>query len=222
MEYKEHDFVKVEFDIYANGKLESTTDEKKSKENNVGLEKDKFLILGENKILKALDEDILKNYKKENENKILELKPENAFGIRKKELVQTMNINAFKQHDLRPVVGGVYNFDGNLAIVKSVSGGRVLVDFNNPLAGKDIKIDYKITQVVKDDNEKLEIYFKEILKFPQTTYEIKDKKVYVNSALIQYKTILEKDLHKHISKEIEVLPLAKESKKEETKKTKKE
>lgn len=216
MEFKEHDFVKIEFDIYANGKLESTTNQEKSKENNVGLEKDKFLILGENKILKALDQDILNNYKKENETKTLELTPKQAFGERNKEKVQTLNINAFKKHNIKPVVGGVYNFDGNLAVVKSVSGGRILVDFNNPLAGKDIKIDYKITQNINEENKKLETYFKEILKFPETSYNIKDKKVYVNSALIEYKTILEKDLHKHISKDIQILA----QKEKEEKKTK--
>ncbi|MEK6881831.1 MAG: hypothetical protein AABY22_19590, partial [Nanoarchaeota archaeon] len=50
--------------------------------------------------------------------------------------------------------GMMLNIDGAIAKIISVSSGRTLVDFNNPLAGKTIEYEIKIIRKVEDPDEK--------------------------------------------------------------------
>lgn len=171
VEFKESDFVKVDFDLYANGKLVQTTSEKKGKE--AGLQSEKFetatLILGKSFVLKALDEDILKG----NTSGTLELTAEQAYGKRDKTLLKTVQRKVFDEQKLRAVVGMVYDFNGMYGTVKSVSANRVLVDFNNPLSGKEIKVEYKDVKLVEDLKEKIEFSLENVLRLPKTYFDIK-------------------------------------------------
>jgi len=77
---------------------------------------------------------------------------------------------------LNPIPGIMFNFDGRIGKVLTVSGGRVMVDFNNPIAGKEVVYKIKVLRKVEDLNEKIkalnEFFFRRDLKF-----EIKDKKL---------------------------------------------
>ncbi len=112
MVYKENDFIKVEYDMFANGILVQTTNEKKGKLANLKITNYKpfRMILGKNFLLKALDDDILTN-NTSNKEKILELTAQNAFGIRKKELVRVIPKSAFDEQKLRAIVGMTYDFN---------------------------------------------------------------------------------------------------------------
>jgi FKBP-type peptidyl-prolyl cis-trans isomerase SlyD len=176
MAYKEQDFVKVNFDIYANGKLVQTTNEKKGKEANLEI-KDygpQTIILGKAFILKALDDAILKKDKDS-----IELTADKAYGKRKKELIKTFSKSSFDEQKIRAVVGMTYDFNGMYGQVKSVIGGRVMVDFNNPLSGKEIKIDYEVENKVEDIVNKLKLVLGSVLRIPSNVYElsVKDKEV---------------------------------------------
>ncbi len=82
----------------------------------------------------------------EGEEKEIEIPPEKAFGGRRKELVKIMSLAEFRKFNVAPEPGLVIHVDTergrNYGTVKSVSGGRVMVDFNHPYAGK--KVSYKI------------------------------------------------------------------------------
>lgn len=176
MEIKDNDFVSVIFDIYANEKLVQTTDEKKGKD--AGLQINEYgpqtIIIGKGFILKALDEAI-----KKKDNDTIELVAEEAYGKRQKEMIKTFPKSAFDEQKIRPVAGITYDFNGMYGTVKSVIGGRVMVDFNNPLAGKDIKIEYKVESKIEDIKDKLDLVLDKILKVPKDMYkiEVKDKNV---------------------------------------------
>jgi FKBP-type peptidyl-prolyl cis-trans isomerase SlyD len=134
--------------------------------------------LGQGMFLKSLD-DFLIGKPEDQKEYNLSLAPEKAFGKRKSELIQRMPSRIFKEHKMRPVVGMTFDFDGRAAKVLTVSGGRVVVDFNHNLAGKDIE--YKIKFVRKLDNvkEKIEslndFFFRKPLDF-----EVKEKKLIFN------------------------------------------
>ena len=169
VEYKESDFVKIEFDIYANNKLVQTTNEKLGKEANLQI-KDyhpQTIVLGKSFILKALDDAIIKE-----DNGELELKPDEAYGNRKKDYIKTFPKSAFDEHKLKPVVGITYDFNGMYGTVKSVTGGRIMVDFNNPLAGKNIKLNYKVLSRVDDMAEKISVIMETVLRIPRNLFEI--------------------------------------------------
>lgn len=131
--------------------------------------------LGEGMFMKGIDDFLIG---KEIGKYTIELSPEKAFGPRVKEFVQMVPIKLFQSQNVRPVPGAVFNFDGRIAKILSVSGGRVMVDFNNPLAGKEVIYEINILKKVDDLNEKakslIDFLFRRELKF-----SIQDKKVII-------------------------------------------
>jgi FKBP-type peptidyl-prolyl cis-trans isomerase 2 len=131
--------------------------------------------LGEGMFMKGIDDFLIG---KEIGKYTIELSPEKAFGPRVKEFVQMVPIKLFHSQNIRPVPGAVFNFDGRIAKVLSVSSGRVMVDFNNPLAGKDVIYEVNVLKKVDDLNEKvkslIDFLFRRELKF-----SIQDKKVII-------------------------------------------
>jgi len=91
--------------------------------------------------------------------KEIELQPSEAFGFRKAELIKTYPISQFKKSNIVPRVGDVLEFDDGVSkrrgIVRSVGSGRVMIDFNHPLAGKKVIYWVKVEKEL-DDKEKAE------------------------------------------------------------------
>ena len=199
VQLKNSDFVKVDFDIYANGKLVQTTSEEKGKK--AGLQIKHYgaetLILGKAFVLKALDEAILKKDKDS-----LELTADKAYGKRQKELIKTFTKSAFDEQNMRAVPGMTYDFNGMYGTVRSVVGGRVMVDFNNPLAGKDIKLDYNVVSKVDKIEEQVKVVFEAILRIPNNLYAVSAKEknltIKVPAQLIAMKDQLTKSLEELI------------------------
>jgi len=108
--------------------------------------------LGEGMFLKAVDEFLIG---KELGNYNIELSPEKAFGARLPQLVQKVPMKLFSSQKLNPYPGDVFNFDGRVARVLSVSGGRVMVDFNNPLSGKNVSYEIHALRKIEDLDEKI-------------------------------------------------------------------
>ena len=91
-------------------------------------------------------------------------------------MIKTIPIKVFLEKQILPKAGMVLNIDDYLVRVISVSGGRVLADFNNPLAGKDIRYKFKILKIVEDEKEKCEAVIENLFKFI-LPFEIKGKEV---------------------------------------------
>ena len=106
----------------------------------------------------------------------VELSPEKAFGKRNSSLIQLIPMKVFQGQNTQPVPGAMFNFDGRPARILTVSGGRVMADFNNPLAGKEVVYNVNAKRKVEDLNEKIkaliDFFFRKELEF-----EIKDKKI---------------------------------------------
>ena len=50
--------------------------------------------------------------------------------------MQLVPMSEFKKQGIKPQVGMAITSEGNTGIIRSVSGGRVRLDFNHELAGK--------------------------------------------------------------------------------------
>ncbi len=85
----------------------------------------------------------------------IELQPENAFGKRDLKLIQVASSNMFKNQKVQPYPGAVFNFDNRLGKVLSVSGGRVRIDFNHPLAGKEVIYEVDVKRKIETLEEKV-------------------------------------------------------------------
>ncbi len=114
-----------------------------------------------------IDKEIGKRYE-------IDLSPENAFGIRQQKLVQVMPTNIFSKQKQMPTAGMIFNFDGRLGKILSVSGGRVIVDFNHPLAGKNVKYNINVIRKIEDINEKVKSFIEFLFRKP-LKFEVKDK-----------------------------------------------
>jgi peptidylprolyl isomerase len=113
---------------------------------------------GENMVIEGFDESLIgKELGTEYKVKI---SPEKAFGPRKKELVRLLPIKLFLEKKVYPRAGDVYALDSSLVKITSVSGGRVLADFNNPLAGKELEYTFKAVSKITDDKRKVEAIIK--------------------------------------------------------------
>ncbi len=175
MTIQKNDFIEIEFTGKSNGEIFDTTDKAVARQ--IGLEADvKPLVIcvGNGMILIGIDKVLIgKEIGKEHS---VHLTPEEGFGKRDSSLVRTIPMKVFKQQNIYPQRGMAFNIDGHLVRVLSSNGGRVMVDFNNPLAGKELDYTFKVIRKVSEDSEKVnalqEYFFKRKFDF-----EIKDKKV---------------------------------------------
>ena len=131
------------------------------------------ICVGEKHVLPGLDEkmeglDIGKH--------TINLEDVHAFGKKDAKLVTLLPMSLFKKQEIKPFAGLELNIDGRLGIVRSVSGGRVLVDFNHPLASKDIIYDLDIKKIITDNKEKMQALLK-LVRLPNSGFEIKDSVV---------------------------------------------
>jgi FKBP-type peptidyl-prolyl cis-trans isomerase SlyD len=170
-----NDFIEIEFTGKANNEIFDTT--KKEEAKIMGLEADvKPLIvsIGNQMLLKGFD-DYLEG-KEINKKYAIHLKPEDAFGKRNPGLIKTIPIKVFHEKQTNPVPGMTFQLDDHIVKILSVSGGRVIADFNNSLAGKEIDYEFTIKRLIDDNFEKVnslqDFFFKTRLEF-----EIKGKKI---------------------------------------------
>ncbi|MCH7850969.1 MAG: hypothetical protein IH845_04985, partial [Nanoarchaeota archaeon] len=116
---------------------------------------------------RGLDEDL--DGKEEGKDYKVDIKPVDAFGARNKDLIRMVPTKLFHAQKINPERGMQLTLDNRLVKILSSSGGRTLVDFNNPLAGKNITYSYKILKKVTDDKIKVEavqdFLFKKIFDF---------------------------------------------------------
>ncbi|MCK5581702.1 MAG: peptidylprolyl isomerase [Candidatus Omnitrophica bacterium] len=157
--------------------------------------------IGHDMFLKGIDEFLIG--KEAGKDYTINLEAADAFGPRDSKKVKLMPIKMFHEQKVNPVPGSMFNFDGQIAKVLSVNGGRVMVDFNNPLAGKDVTYEVKIVRKLDDMIEKTAA-FNEFLFRKKMNFEIKDKKIIlkVEEMLLQfapmfaskYKEVLDLDL----------------------------
>lgn len=214
MTLKEGDMIEIAMTITSDGKVFDTTDEKKAKEAGLQGVGNKKVVFGRNMLLAKVEEKLKESKEKEVIN--LELGVEDAFGPRKKEMLHTYPEKVFKEQNLRVVVGQVYNFDGNYGKVKSASRGRVMVDFNHPLAGKEVQIECSLVKVITDIKEKVETTLNVLIGLSEQMYEVvvEDKKITlkVPEQLVAMNQMLEGAIKESLGDEIKDYELAYEKK----------
>lgn len=199
-----HDFIEIEYigKIKEDNVVFDTTYEKVAKENN--LENTSYepviVCIGEEQLLKGLDKNL--EGKETGKEYDIEIKPEDAFGKRNAKLIQLISTNKFKQQKIQPMPGMQLNIDGVVGTIKTVSGGRILVDFNHPLAGKELLYKIKINKKVTDDKEKLKGYLKLSLGTKDLDIELSN-----NNAKVSLKKEIPKEAQENLSKKItELIP----------------
>jgi len=112
-----------------------------------------IIVLGKKHLIKGLDVEL--DGKEVGKSYSFSVSPELGFGKKDPKLITLVNTKKFHENKINPVVGLALNVDGVMGVVKSVTGSRTLIDFNHPLASKDLFYDVKILRKVTDDVEKV-------------------------------------------------------------------
>jgi peptidylprolyl isomerase len=152
------DFIKIEMTgrVEETGEIFETTDQELAEEEGIYNENRNYgprlVIVGEGFVLRGLDSRLPETpFEEEIE---VEIPPEEAFGERDPNNVETIPYRILRSKGINPVVGAELEIDGRPAIIRSVGAGRVQVDYNHPLAGRTIIYDVKVTDHMTEDEEK--------------------------------------------------------------------
>jgi len=116
------------------------------------------VIVGVNFTLKGVDKALLEM--NVGDKKTVEILPELGFGNREEKLIRLVPLSEFKKHKTDPFPGMVFDADNLRGRVLSVSGGRVKVDFNHPLAGKTLIYDLEIKSKIESVEDKIKALIK--------------------------------------------------------------
>ena len=169
----EGDFAKIDYvGRVKGGKVFDATSEETAKKEGVYNERGKYgsvlVPVGKGVVLKGLDEELLKANK--GDEKKVSFGPDKAFGRRNPELVKLVPMKPFKEQGIQPVPGMPIQLDGMQARVQSVSGGRVRVDFNHPLADKELVYDYEVVAEYSKPEEKFAALASDLLPDCKASY----------------------------------------------------
>jgi len=154
---KKHDFIELEFigkNINDDEVFDTNIKEEAVKLNpNIKEVKPLVICIGADMVVKGFDEELVdketgKKYK-------IKISPEKAFGKRDAKLIKLVPKRFFIEQKINPMPGMTLSLDNSIVKVISSSGGRVMIDFNNLLAGKDVEYEFTIKKVINDNKEKV-------------------------------------------------------------------
>jgi len=144
--------------VASTGQIFDTTDESVAKSAGIfepsAIYGPKLAIFGARMIMPGLEEAIERAPLGKSEDFLIA--PEAAFGKREQSLVRMMPEKEFSRRGIKPQAGMTITLDDMMATIKSVTSGRVVVDFNHPLAGENVVYALKIQEVIADPKKKLE------------------------------------------------------------------
>jgi peptidylprolyl isomerase len=113
----------------------------------------KLIVVGQGWMIKGIDEALLDA--DEGQEKDLEIAPAKAFGERDGSKVRIVPAKELTKQGVTPRPGARIEVGGQLATIRSVGSGRVIVDYNHPLAGKTLVTKLYIRKVVSDPVERM-------------------------------------------------------------------
>jgi len=104
--------------------------------------------VGENQVIKGFDEAVIGMNK--GDKKTINLQPKDAYGLPNEQLIQQVPSEQLPPEAKEGSVLGMKLPEGQTIPVKivKISDGKATVDFNHPLAGKTLKFDIEIIDVV--------------------------------------------------------------------------
>ena len=124
------------------------------------------IVVGGNHLLPAIEEAI--KGLEAGETKHIEVDSDNAFGPRNPQLIQLVPMKEFKRQGMNPFPGMRIQSEGSTGKILTVNGGRVKVDFNHELAGRDLVYEVEVCEIIEDGI--VNIQLDEMAKFDQQSY----------------------------------------------------
>ena len=159
MTFQKGDFILINYTgkIKETNEVFDTTYEEVSKKERLHKEGEvyepKLVVIGEGWVLKALD-DALVDMETEKTSTV-EISPDNAFGQRDPEKIKRVPLRQLLAREINPIIGARIEYQGKMAVVRAIGAGRVLLDFNPPLAGRTLIYEVIIQKKLDNNEEKI-------------------------------------------------------------------
>ena len=109
------------------------------------------VLVGHGYVIDGLDEEL--QDMEVGDEKEVEITSEKAYGDRDSEKIQTYPEKEFKKQGIQVRPGEELMIGNQRGKVLSNSSGRVRIDFNHPLSGKDLDYWVKVVEKVEDEEE---------------------------------------------------------------------
>ncbi|MCD6576256.1 MAG: peptidylprolyl isomerase [Nanoarchaeota archaeon] len=206
MTIKEGDFVNVDYTGKVDGKVFDTTSEEIAKKEGIYSKNTKYgsitIVVGAGHLIKGIDEALVG--KNVGDEFTIIVTPEKAFGKKNPKLLKIIPQKIFKEQKVDAYPGMTVSVDNLLGTVVSVSAGRVIVDFNHPLAGKELEYKIKINKLVEDKKEQVAAIVELYGNVSDCEIELKENEVSIkcNKELPENaKTAIQNDIKKYIKLE---------------------
>jgi peptidylprolyl isomerase len=159
MALQKGDFIIVNYiaKVKETGEVFDTTIEEIAKKEHLYMEGEiyepKLVVIGEGWVLKALDESL--TTLDVGKPSSIEIPPDKAFGARDSEKVKRVPLRHLTAKGITPSLGMRVEYNGKMATVRATGAGRVLLDFNPPLAGKTLVYEITVQKKLETVNEKI-------------------------------------------------------------------
>ena len=172
---KTHDFVELDYTgKLTDGTIFDTTSEEVAHQAEIphdhGSLKPMVVCVGEKQLLPGLDDEL--EGKEVGKKYTVNLQPEQAFGKRDIKKMRIVPMSTFKEHKVQPQPGLQIDIDGERGTVSRVSGGRVIVNFNHPLAGKEVVYEIIVNRKITDKAEQVKSFLNATLRIPEEQIKV--------------------------------------------------
>ena len=138
----------------------------------------KLVVIGEGWVLKALDESLITM--EVGRTTSVEIPPEKAFGKRDPEKVKRVPLRHLTAKGITPSLGMRVEYNEKMATVRTIGAGRVLLDFNPPLAGKTLVYEITVQKKLKTRKAKIAALIHRripLVEEPKFKFTLKEKTV---------------------------------------------
>ena len=207
---KQNDFVQLEFTakLKETNAVFDTSNEAIAKSEgiyNPSMPYGEYIIcIGHKQILPKIEEELLG--KEVGKEYVFNLAAENAFGKKNAKLFKLVPTKIFTRDNVQPVPGLQVNIDETIGTITTVTGGRTIVDFNHPLAGKDVVYNVKVSRLIDNTAEKVKAFLRMKYDLKNTSVGIeagkaivKVEKEYADALTDEIKHEIEKELNAVVS-----------------------
>jgi peptidylprolyl isomerase len=159
MSLQKGDFIIVDYTakVKETGEIFDTTLEEIAKKERLYKEGDiyepKLIVVGEGWVLKALDDSF--PTMEVGKAVSVEIPQDKAFGPRDPEKIKRVPLKQLLAKEQTPSLGARIDYGGKMATVRTIGAGRVLLDFNPPLAGRTLVYDVTVKKKFETEKEKI-------------------------------------------------------------------
>ncbi|WP_069807450.1 peptidylprolyl isomerase [Vulcanisaeta thermophila] len=167
MTLQKGDYVLLEYTVIDkdSNKVVETTVEERAREAGIyrpdEVYEPRLIIIGETRLFEPLEQALLNA--NEGQEVTVEVPPEKAFGQRDPSKVKVISIREFYRYGKLPRVGDVVEVNNQQARVVSITGGRVTLDFNHPLAGKTLIVTAKVVKKLETIQDRVRYIIKQYI-----------------------------------------------------------